>query len=97
MNGEIVQATNNFLLLNPLVDPLIYLFRIKEVRCQCVCRSCFQSYPTTTTTQEATASTDAGMSNNLEQQQTAWKTSGTIQLTYNVINIILSKQYNRTI
>lgn len=50
INGEIVRATNNLLLLNPLVDPLIYLVRIKEVRRQFV-RRCFKSNRTTPTTQ----------------------------------------------
>ncbi|VDI47569.1 Hypothetical predicted protein [Mytilus galloprovincialis] len=38
IDDDIVRATNNLLLLNPLVDPIIYIFRIKEVRCQLICR-----------------------------------------------------------
>ncbi|CAG2195551.1 MC2R [Mytilus edulis] len=62
INPEIVRATNNLLLINPLVDPFIYIFRIKEIRSQ-FARRCFRSnktMPTTiTTTQPATASTSA--------------------------------------
>ncbi|VDI81219.1 Hypothetical predicted protein [Mytilus galloprovincialis] len=36
-NGDIVRATNNLLLINPLVDSFIYIFRIKEVRRLVVC------------------------------------------------------------
>ncbi|VDI47568.1 Hypothetical predicted protein [Mytilus galloprovincialis] len=41
IDDDIVRALNNLLLLNPLVDPIIYIFRIKEVRCQLIrrCRS----------------------------------------------------------
>ncbi|CAC5381809.1 unnamed protein product [Mytilus coruscus] len=58
INDEIVRATNNLLLLNPLVDPFIYIFRIEEVRCQLICR--FRSNrttPSTLTTQSAITST----------------------------------------
>ncbi|CAC5381803.1 unnamed protein product [Mytilus coruscus] len=58
INDEIVRATNNLLLLNPLVDPFIYIFRIEEVRCQLICR--FRSNrttPSTSTMQPANATT----------------------------------------
>ena len=38
INEEIVKATNNLLLLNPLVDPFIYIFSIEEVRHQLICK-----------------------------------------------------------
>ena len=49
INAKIVQAANNLLLINPLVDPFIYIFRIKEIRSQFVSR-CFRSNKTTPTT-----------------------------------------------
>ncbi|CAC5424621.1 F2RL1 [Mytilus coruscus] len=70
-NEEIVRVTNNLLLLNPLVDPFIYIFSIKEVRRQLKCR-CFQlirTVPETTAIRQAHASTSVGMSN--EQHKTA--------------------------
>ena len=51
-NGDIVRVLNNLYLINPLVDPFIYIFRIKEVRRQVICR-CFrinQTAPATTIT-----------------------------------------------
>ncbi|CAC5399750.1 unnamed protein product [Mytilus coruscus] len=75
INGEIIRATNNMLLLNPLVDPFIYIFRIKEVRSQLVNR-CFKSNRTTPGTQPATALTPSGMSKNYKQPKSAWTTLG---------------------
>ena len=63
INSEIIQASNNLLLINPLVDPFIYIFRIKEIRSQFVSR-CYRSNKTTPmtipTTQPATSTASSG-------------------------------------
>ncbi|CAC5412868.1 PTGIR [Mytilus coruscus] len=80
INGEINRATNNLLLLNPLVDPFIYILRIKEIRCQFVCK-CFHSNKITPPTQPATDATSASMSSNLKPPKTSSTTSRTNQLS----------------
>ncbi|CAC5392859.1 unnamed protein product [Mytilus coruscus] len=73
LNGDIVRATNNMLLLNPLIDPFIYIFRIKEVRRQVICR-CFrsnQTTPATTMIQPTNISTTVGKSTVPKQCKTA--------------------------
>ncbi|CAG2230247.1 unnamed protein product [Mytilus edulis] len=61
INDEIIKATNNLILMNPLVDPFIYIFRIKEIRSQFVIR-CFRSNKTTPTTITTTTPAIATMS-----------------------------------
>lgn len=78
INGDINRATNNLLLLNPLLDPFIYIFRIKQIRCQFVCK-CFQSNKTTpsNTTQPPTPLTISSMSSNVKLPNTVSTTSTT--------------------
>lgn len=38
INNDIIRITNNLLLLNPLIDPFVYIFRIKELRRRLKCK-----------------------------------------------------------
>lgn len=64
INEEIVRATNNLLLLNPLVDPFIYIFSIKEVRSKLICNFCQPNHtaPVTKALQLANSVTPSGIS-----------------------------------
>ncbi|CAC5381812.1 unnamed protein product [Mytilus coruscus] len=76
INEEIVRATNNLLLLNPLVDPFIYIFRIKEVRRQLICR-CWQTSRTAlaTTAIRPVNATISGSMSYVPKQHTTTTTS----------------------
>ncbi|CAC5381811.1 unnamed protein product [Mytilus coruscus] len=83
INEEIAKATKTLLLLNPLVDPFIYIFSIKEVRRQLKCRCCqlIRKVPETTAIQLANASTSVGMSNVHKQHKAARTSSRSIYIS----------------
>ena len=71
-DDDIVRATNNLLLLNPLVDPFIYIFSIKEVRSKLTCKFCQTNHtaPVTTAIQLANSVTPGDISDVPKQPMT---------------------------
>ncbi|CAC5415020.1 unnamed protein product [Mytilus coruscus] len=45
-NSEVIKTTNELLLLNPLIDPFLYIFRDKKIHQRLICK-CFKSNKTT--------------------------------------------------